>query len=105
MELSEALARISINRLTEFSSLSDVLEPAVIQSCLDSNGVATLRKLKLPMDAMVWAVIEMPYAKHMLHSRSEKIKPNYNDTLRNYRLIIMVVSVNTSLACSVGIHQ
>ena len=59
MELSEALARTSINRLTEFSSLSDVLEPDVIQSCLDSNGVATLRKRKLPMDAMVWAVIGM----------------------------------------------
>jgi hypothetical protein len=39
MELSEALARTSINRLTEFSSLSDVLEHDVIQSCLDSNGV------------------------------------------------------------------
>jgi hypothetical protein len=53
MELSQALARTSINRLTEFSSLSDVLEPEIIQSCLDSNGVATLRKRKLPMDAMV----------------------------------------------------
>ena len=59
MQLSEALARTSINRLTEFSSLADVLEPDIIQSCLDSNGVATLRKRKLPMDAMVWAVIGM----------------------------------------------
>ena len=59
MELSEALARTSINRLTEFHSLADVLEPDIIQSCLDSNGVATLRKRKLPMDAMIWAVIGM----------------------------------------------
>lgn len=59
MELSEALARTSINRLTEFSSLSDILEPDIIESCLQSNGVATLRKRKLPMDAMVWAVIGM----------------------------------------------
>lgn len=59
MQLSEALARTSINRLTEFTSLADVLEPDIIQSCLDSNGVATLRKRKLPMDAMVWAVIGM----------------------------------------------
>ena len=59
MELSEALARTSINRLTEFTSLADVLEPDIIQSCLDSNGVATLRKRKLPMDAMIWAVIGM----------------------------------------------
>ena len=59
MELSEALARTSINRLTEFSSLSDILEPDIIESCLQSNGVATLRKRKLPMDAMVWAVVGM----------------------------------------------
>ena len=59
MELSEALARTSINRLTEFSSLADVLDPEIIQSCLASNGVATLRKRKLPMDAMIWAVIGM----------------------------------------------
>lgn len=59
MELSEALARTSINRLTEFSSLADVLEPDIIQSCLASNGVATFRKRKLPMDAMIWAVIGM----------------------------------------------
>lgn len=59
MELSEALARTSISRLTEFHSLADVLEPDVIQSCLDSNGIATLRKRKLPMDAMIWAVIGM----------------------------------------------
>ena len=59
MQLSEALARTSINRLTEFSCIADVLEPDIIQTCLDSNGVATLRKRKLPMDAMVWAVIGM----------------------------------------------
>lgn len=59
MELSEALARTSINRLTEFSSLADILEPELIQSCLDDNSVVTLRKRKLPMDAMIWAVIGM----------------------------------------------
>ena len=52
MQLSEVLARTSVSRLTEFSCLRDVLEPDVIQSCLDSNGVATLRKRKLPMDDM-----------------------------------------------------
>ena len=48
MELSEALARTSINRLAEFTTLSDILEPDIIESCLQSNGVATLRKRKLP---------------------------------------------------------
>ncbi len=34
MGFSEALARTSINRLTKFSSLSDILEPYIIESCL-----------------------------------------------------------------------
>ncbi|MCU8070416.1 transposase domain-containing protein, partial [Shewanella sp. SM32] len=55
MQLSEALARTHITRLTEFTCLADVLEPELIQSCLDSQGVATLRRRKLPMDAMIWA--------------------------------------------------
>ena len=59
MELSDALARTSLNRLVEFDSLSDLLCPDLIQQCLASNGVATIRKRKLPMDAMVWAVIGM----------------------------------------------
>ncbi|MCL1071946.1 IS4 family transposase, partial [Shewanella xiamenensis] len=59
MQLSEALARTHITRLTEFTCLADVLEPELIQSCLDSQGVATLRRRKLPMDAMIWAVIGM----------------------------------------------
>ena len=39
MELSEALDRTSINRLTEFSSLSYILKPDIIESCLQYNGV------------------------------------------------------------------
>ncbi|MFB9944472.1 transposase domain-containing protein, partial [Shewanella chilikensis] len=56
MQLSEALARTHINCLTEFTCLADVLEPELIQSCLDSHSVASLRRRKLPMDAMIWAV-------------------------------------------------
>ena len=61
MQLSEALARTRthITRLTEFTCLADVLEPEIIQSCLDSQGVTTLRRRKLPMDSMIWAVIEL----------------------------------------------
>ncbi|MBD3652329.1 IS4 family transposase [Kangiella sp.] len=59
MELSEALARISTHPLREYKTLGDILEPDLIQQCLDSNGVASLRRRKLPMDSMVWAVIGM----------------------------------------------
>lgn len=47
------------HRLTEFSSLAEVLELDIIQYCLDANDVNTLRKRKLPMDAIIWAVIGM----------------------------------------------
>ncbi|GIU16040.1 transposase domain-containing protein [Shewanella glacialipiscicola] len=59
MQRSEALARTHITRLTEFTSLADVLEPKLIQSCLDYQGVAMLRRRKLPMDVMIWTVIEV----------------------------------------------
>lgn len=59
MLLSDALARTSLNRTVEFHSLAEVLDPEIIQACLASNGVATVRKRKLPMEAMVWAVIGM----------------------------------------------
>ncbi len=59
MELSEALARTSINRLTEFDSLGELLCPELIQHSLQSNGVATLCKRKSPMGTMILAVIGM----------------------------------------------
>lgn len=59
MELSEALARTSLNRTTEFDNLGQLLCPDLIKKCLADNGVATLRRRKLPMEAMIWAVIGM----------------------------------------------
>jgi hypothetical protein len=59
MLLSDALARTSLNRTTEFQSLNEILSPEIIEAALASNQVATLRRRKLPMDAMVWAVIGM----------------------------------------------
>jgi hypothetical protein len=59
LQLYDALAQTSINRLTEFKPLADILDPEPFQQCLDSHGVATLRKRKLPMDAMVCMVIGM----------------------------------------------
>ena len=59
MLLADALARTSLNRTTEFQSLNEILSPEIIQAALHSNQVVTLRRRKLPMDAMVWAVIGM----------------------------------------------
>lgn len=85
MQLSEALARTHITRLTEFTCLADVLEPELIQSCLDSQGVATLRRRKLPMDAMIWAVIGMALFRGGLFGHSST-----NSTLFCRKRLIML---------------
>ncbi|EPQ0974370.1 transposase domain-containing protein [Citrobacter farmeri] len=40
----------------EFSSLSNLLSPELIDECLTDAGIATIRKRRLPMEMMVWAV-------------------------------------------------
>ncbi|MCH4998767.1 IS4 family transposase, partial [Pectobacterium carotovorum] len=43
----------------EFSALSDLLSPELIDECLADTGIVTLRKRRLPMEMMVWAVTGM----------------------------------------------
>ena len=59
MQLSEALARNHITCLTEFTCLADVLEPELIQSCLDSRALPHSDGVNYPWMAMIWAVIGM----------------------------------------------
>lgn len=59
MQLSTALSQVNASTLTEFTSLTDVLCPDMIEQCLQLHGVATVRKRKLPMESMIWAVIGM----------------------------------------------
>jgi len=59
MQLSDALSQVSLNNRTEFQNLTDILSPEIIQKGLESAGVATIRKRKLPMESMVWAIIGM----------------------------------------------
>ncbi|WP_428444076.1 transposase domain-containing protein, partial [Photobacterium sagamiensis] len=53
MQLSDALASVSLNSRTDFQSLADVLDPALIEQGLNQAGVATIRRRKLPMESMV----------------------------------------------------
>lgn len=39
----------------EFTALSDLLSPELIDQCQADTGVVTLRKRRLPMEMMVWA--------------------------------------------------
>jgi len=59
MQLSDALSQVSLNSRTEFQNLTEILSPDIIQTGLENSGIATIRKRKLPMESVVWAVIGM----------------------------------------------
>ena len=59
MRFSSALNQIVNNPVTQFQNLSEILDPDIIDEGLAQHGVATIRRRKLPMESMVWAVIGM----------------------------------------------
>ncbi|MHA6632301.1 transposase domain-containing protein [Citrobacter farmeri] len=54
--LSQVLDTVHKFPPEEFSSLSNLLSPELIDECLTDAGIATIRKRRLPMEMMVWAV-------------------------------------------------
>jgi hypothetical protein len=65
LQLSTALSQVSQNNFTEFTALSELLEPSLVDDALAQSGVATIRKRKLPMEHMVWAVVGMALFRKM----------------------------------------
>lgn len=59
MQLSQALDRLSNFSSEHFSSLSEILSPELLAQCLNESGTVTLRKRRLPMETMIWAVVGM----------------------------------------------
>lgn len=59
MQLSQALDRLSNFSSDQFSSLSEILSPELLDQCLNESGTVTLRKRRLPMETMIWAVVGM----------------------------------------------
>lgn len=59
MLLSQALDTVHKFTPQEFAALSDLLSPELIDQCLADTGVVTLRKRRLSMEMMVWAVTGM----------------------------------------------
>src|SRR5690606_41511473 len=43
----------------DLGKLSDILCPDFISQCLETSGVVTIRKRRLPLELAVWAVIAM----------------------------------------------
>lgn len=80
MLLSDALSHVSSNSRTEFESLTEILCPEIIEQGLATQGVATMRKRKLPMESMVWAVIGMAlfrkYSMRQLVNQLDILLPN-----------------------------
>ena len=56
MQLSTALSLASQNTFAEFTGLSELLDPNIVDEGLTQSGIATIRKRKLRMKQMVWAV-------------------------------------------------
>lgn len=65
MHFSDAIDAIAKAAPEDFSSLSEVLSPELIDTCLEEAGVATLRKRRLPLDMVVWAVVGMALFRHI----------------------------------------
>ncbi|TNJ14308.1 hypothetical protein CF111_21205, partial [Aeromonas sobria] len=43
----------------QFESLSDLIPTELITTLLGEEGVATLRRRRMPMERLVWAIIGM----------------------------------------------
>ncbi len=59
MLLSQVLNTVHNFTPEAFSALSELLSPELIDECLADTGIVTIRKRRLPMEMMVWAVTGM----------------------------------------------
>ncbi len=49
----------SVNELTSLDKLNSLLSPELLAEAFEKAGVATVRKRRLPLDAVVWSVVGM----------------------------------------------
>ncbi|ANP63586.1 IS4 family transposase [Vibrio diabolicus] len=61
MQLTTALSLANryVPNTDQLGKLSDILSPDFINQCLETTGVATIRKRRIPLDMAVWSVIAM----------------------------------------------
>ena len=67
MRLSRALALTHEAASATYSldELGALLDPDLVSTALETAGVATLRKRRLPLEAMIWCVIAMALFRRM----------------------------------------
>ena len=65
MRIDQALDFLHASNAAQFESLSDLIPPELITTLLDEEGVATLRRRRMPMERLVWAIIGMAIFRHV----------------------------------------
>lgn len=65
MHFSQAVDTLSHVTPDQFTSLSEVLYPELIEQCLHESGTVTLCKRRLPLEMVVWSVVGMALFRHL----------------------------------------
>ncbi|WP_421265144.1 IS4 family transposase [Aeromonas veronii] len=65
MRIDQALDFLHASNAAQFESLSDLISPELITTLLAEEDVATLRRRRMPMERLVWAIIGMAIFRHV----------------------------------------
>ncbi len=65
MRIDQALDFLHASNAAQFESLSDLIPNELITTLLGEEGVATLRRRRMPMERLVWAIIGMAIFRHV----------------------------------------
>ena len=65
MRIAHALDFLHASNAAQFESLSDLISPELITTLLAEEDVATLRRRRMPMERLVWAIIGMAIFRHV----------------------------------------
>ena len=65
MRIDQALDFIHACPPGKFESLSDLLSPELVQACLAETGSVSLRRRRMPMERVLWAIIGMSLFRHV----------------------------------------
>ena len=65
MRIEQALDFIHACPPAKFEGLSDLLSPELVQACLAETGSVSLRRRRMPMERVLWAIIGMSLFRHV----------------------------------------
>ena len=65
MRIEQALDFIHACSPAKFEGLSDLLSPELVQACLAETGSVSLRRRRMPMERVLWAIIGMSLFRHV----------------------------------------